>query len=142
MKGITPVIAVILLLLVTIAIVGFAFGFFQRIFGLSGAGVENQTTSVIQRTAQTINIDNVGAAKNNVTIRNTGTVDINANTEINVFVGGAKVVCAWSPGTTALTTISPKTASSCSWGASPPVACLAGTIVKVVAPGNEDSRTC
>ncbi len=39
MKGITPVVSVILLL-VTIAVVGFAFGFFQRLLGTAGTSME------------------------------------------------------------------------------------------------------
>lgn len=133
MKGITPVVAVILLLLVTIAVVGFAFGFFQRIFGLAGTGVENQTSAVIQRTAQTVAIDN--AVTQSVTVRNIGTADINANTELTVFVGGTKInTCTWSAGS-----IAPRTTSTCTWTGTP---CSAGTTLKVVAPGNEDSRSC
>lgn len=132
MKGITPVVAVILLLLVTIAVVGFAFGFFQRIFGLAGTGVENQTSAIIQRAAQTVGIDNVNATA--VVVRNAGTADINANAEVTVFLGAAKATCGWSAAA-----ITPGGTATCHWS---PAACAPGTTVKVVAPGNEATRAC
>ncbi len=136
MKGITPVVAVILLLLITISIVGFAFGFFQRLLGTAGTGVENQTQAVIGRVAQTISIDNVDAVGNKVTVRNTGTANIATGTELTVFVGGTKIdTCNWGGDAT----VEPKTTSTCTWTGTP---CSAGTTLKVVAPGNEDSRKC
>lgn len=136
MKGITPVIAVILLLLVTIAIVGFASGFFQRIFGIAGAGVETETSSVIQRTAQTVKIDNVDPAGSKIDVRNIGTANIIAATEISVFLSGTKATCAWSAAT-----LTPGGTSTCTYSG---VSCTKGDgkVVKVVAPGNEATDKC
>ncbi len=133
MKGITPVVAVILLLLITVSVVGFAFGFFQRIFGLAGTGVENQTQAVIGKAAQTVSIDNVDAAGKKVTVRNTGTADIK-DTELTAFAGTTRIDCTWSP-----TTVTPKTTTTCTWTTP---SCSAGTSLKVVAPGNEATDKC
>jgi len=140
MKGITPVVAVILLLLVTIAVVGFAFGFFQRILGSAGTGVESQQSTVIDRTAQTVSIDNVDTANKKVTVRNSGIKDIKAtagaDSELTVFVGAAKATCAWDAAT-----VAPKTTTTCTWSV-PAGACAANTAIKVVAPGNEATNKC
>jgi flagellin-like protein len=73
-RGITPVIAVILLLLVTIAITGFAFLFFSRIASTSGRQIENETQYFVQQSGVRFAIESVG--DNTAYIRNLGTSDI------------------------------------------------------------------
>ena len=133
MKGITPVVAVILLLLVTIAVVGFAFGFFQRILGVAAAAGENQTQETIIRGAKTVSIDNINPAGPSATVRNTGTQTIIA-TDINIFVGPSLVTCVWSP----VMPLAPRASSTCTWTGS----CTGGTQVRIVAPGNEATIRC
>ena len=135
MKGITPVVAVILLLLVTIAIVGFAFGFFQRVIGIAGSTAENQTTSLVQRTVQTIDIQNINGPLRTVNIRNTGTDTIVPGRDILIFVGGVNATCAWNPDP-----IGARASATCTFNT--PLTCALGTVVKVTASGNEDSGIC
>ena len=130
MKGITPVVAVILLLLVTIAVVGFAFGFFQRILGITGSAGENQTQEAILRGAKTISIDHANLT--GVAIRNTGTQTIVA-ADLNVFVGTVLGTCTWSPPLPLVVRLT----STCTLASN----CV-NSIIRVVAPGNEDSKRC
>ncbi len=73
-KGITPVIAIILLLLITIAIVGFAFMFFQRTTETAAASGEQQLSNMLSQMASRPRIE--GAAGDTVYVRNTGSTDL------------------------------------------------------------------
>ena len=77
-KGITPVIAIILLLLITISMVGFAFVFFARTTSTSGAQIENATQQLVHQGSVRFSID--GMAENKIYIRNMGTNAIGQNT--------------------------------------------------------------
>ena len=130
MKGITPVISVILLLLVAIAIVGFAFGFFQRIFGVAGSGAEEQLKQSISQLSQGIWAENAKGTK--VTVRNLGSQSVNAN-NFAIFVNGGAVSASCSPAT-----VSPGSITECTLGAG----CTAGQEVKVSGPSNTATTTC
>ncbi len=133
MKGITPVIAIILLLLITISMVGFAFVWFSRVTSSAGAQIENSTLSQLRTQGQRITIENINPSAATVTVRNSGTVSI-ADTELALYVNNALTACAWAP-----TSISPGGRTTCDWSGS---ACASGTTVKVVAPGGQDISTC
>ncbi len=135
MKGITPVIAVILLLLITIAMVGFAFVWFGRIAGAATNATQQQLESQLSQQAKRVSIDNLNAAQSNVTFRNTGTATI-AGSEISVYAGGTLVTCIWSPPSAV---VAPGATMSCDWSGS---ACTANTLVRVTAPGGADESTC
>ena len=128
MKGITPVISVILLLLVTIAIVGLASGFFQRIFGLAGTGIDQQLNASTAQFGQTVKID--GAAGTSVVLRHTGSKTIDLSS-VRVFLDNAPATCTWSsatlaPGGTVICTLE----SACT-----------GKTVKASAPGGDAPGT-
>lgn len=72
MKGISAVIAVILLLLITIAISGFAFIFFARTSQTAQNATERQMENQVGQLSTRINIE--GVNQNQVYIRNRGTV--------------------------------------------------------------------
>ncbi len=74
MKGITPIIAIILLLLITISMVGFAFVWFTRIAESASAAGSSQLNQTLGQMAQKIRIDNVNGYT--VTIRNIGSQTI------------------------------------------------------------------
>ena len=69
-KGISSVIAVILLLLVTISMVGFSFVFFSRTVGTATGSGEEQLSQQIQQIGTNFRLE--GVDKNQVLIRNTG----------------------------------------------------------------------
>jgi flagellin-like protein len=131
MKGVTPVITTILLLLIAIVVIGLAFGFFQDIFGTASTSAQQQLESGIDQTAQTIRIE--AASGSDVTIRNTGSQNINT-TKLAFFVDNAvdtAVTC--NP-----TTVAPNSVSVCTLFS----ACSSGSVVKVTSPGNEDIENC
>ncbi len=131
MKGISAVIATILLLLITIAIVGFAFGFFQRIVQSSSGSATTQLDTTLAQTGQFVNIDN--AADTSVTLRNTGTGAISTSS-LSFYVAGASITCTFVPDPT---TIAPSALESCTLRTS-----CSGQTLRVTTAGGEDSYPC
>lgn len=128
-KGITPVVAIILLLLITVAIIGFAFGFFQRSFATSAQQTQQETERLTQTTGQTFRIDN--AAGDAVVVRNTGSGSLNTAT-LSVYAADAIQACTWSAGNITAAGI-----GTCTLGSS-----CAGKQVRVVGISGEDSISC
>lgn len=85
-KGITPVIAVILLLLVTISITGFAFMFFGRTAETAGGQVETELEKQTSAIGENFVVESVDSSK--VYIRNLGTQELN---NLNFYVNGVKI---------------------------------------------------
>ena len=129
MKGISAVIATILLLLIVVAIVGFAFGFFQRIFSTTAAAVENQTESTLSQIGQSVRIDAVAGTA--VTVRNVGSVTIQGST-LAFYVNGVARTCPIAG------SVAPGAVASCTLSAS----CGTGSTLRVTTLGGEDSRSC
>jgi len=129
-KGITPVIAVVLLLMITVALLGFAFIWFQGVWESVAESTEESVVSEVSRMAQTIKIDNVLPGNVDVSriyIRSTGSQSIDV-TDITVYVNDAKVECTWD-GT--ITTIPAKGVGGCD----PSLQIVSGNIIKVTSPG-------
>src|SRR3990167_2206605 len=90
MKGITPVIAIVLLLMITIALVGFAFIWFQSTFqtttSTASSQIDQQTTAFGKTTIiEAVGVPNSGIQS--ISIRNTGNSDIDIN-YVSAGVGG------------------------------------------------------
>ncbi|MBI5346995.1 MAG: hypothetical protein HZB66_00095 [Candidatus Aenigmarchaeota archaeon] len=130
MKGITPVVAVVLLLLITVAIVGFVFGFFQKILGIATEKTEEQTQSQTGALASTISIDNVYAG--GVAVRNTGSASLNTSILV-VYVNSVLSNCTWSSATIAAGGIASCTKTSF---------CATGDSIKVTGLANKVTETC
>ena len=131
MKGITPVIATILLLLITISMVGFAFVWFSGMLSNVATTSENATNQQMIQMNQKINIES--AKSGNITVRNVGTYSI-TNTSLFVYKNGVyQANCTWktlSVAPQATITV----AAVCS--------CNAGDEIKVSAPGGYDVDSC
>ena len=136
-KGITPVISVILLLLVSIAIIGFAFSFFQRTVGTTAAEGESSAKSAVNMSSLAIRIDN---AKNNaVAIRNTGSGKILLGT-LSAYVNSSQ---AFSTVTTCTVSGAPATEISSGQIAVCALPCAANYPVRIVTSSSyEDRATC
>ena len=134
MKGITPVVAIILLLMITISMVGFAFIWFSRMFESVSGGVENQTLTELETMRKKIDIENVdtSGSPNVVTIRNIGSANIPSN-QLSFYIDNVFATCTF-----AATTIAVGTVEVCDLSA----ACGAGAKLKVSAPGNTAIYTC
>lgn len=137
MKGVSAVIAVILLLLITVAIIGFAFIWFGRITSLAANSTEQQMTQFYQAAAKKISIDNINSTAG-ITVRNIGTAAIPIN-ELSVFLNGSLMTCIGWYGNTS-NSIMPSTVATCE--KVPGVQCVAGTRIKVTSPAGSDERSC
>jgi len=130
-KGVTPVIAVILLLLITVAIVGFAFGYLQRALTTGATRAQNQTEEIAAGVGQSFRIELASGTA--VVVRNTGSSPVNT-AQLNVYVNNGFVACTiWSP-----TSIVIDATGTCTL-ASP---CPAGGQARVAGPQSEDIVTC
>jgi len=129
MKGITPVIAVILLLLITISMVGFAFVWFSRVAQTATEQTEKQLQTDLDRQGKKVAIDNIGSGS--VTLRNIGTSNIAAG-DLKLYVNNtAQAACD-------AVSIAAGGTSTCNLN--PP--CGDGGTMKVTSPGNQDQITC
>jgi len=95
-KGITPVVAVILLLLITISIVGFAMMFFQRVAAQSAEGGEEQLQQQLSQAATQPRIASMSGDK--VYVQNVGNTDL-TKASLAFFVDGQKMAVAAGPDT-------------------------------------------
>jgi flagellin-like protein len=94
MKGITPVIALILLLVITIVIVGFTFTIFQSLVTTAGQSTERQTeqtTTLLSGCAEP-----EGVSGNVLYVRNCGTTSLDP-TSLGVYANGVSVPVVSSP---------------------------------------------
>lgn len=85
MKGITNVIAVVLLILIVIALIGFAMLFFTGVIG----GAQSQTTSATEKKMTDIRSSFILLSQDGISVlmRNTGSYDIEPGF-INVYLNG------------------------------------------------------
>ena len=139
MKGITPVIAIILLLLITISMVGFAFVWFQRVASTATAATDTQLQNQLNKQGQTISIEGAycssgGCATKEVYFRNSGTVALSSGS-IAAFVNNSAAVSGSCPSTT----VAAGATFTCTLSVAP---CSGSTAVKATAPGNTDQITC
>jgi len=134
MKGVTAIIAIILLLMITISMVGFAFVWFQRIGTSLTTSIENQTTAETQKAGKLVSIDNINKIGGNLTVRHIGIVNIPVS-EILVYANGTVPVstaeCGWSGNLAVGGFVTCNNAKI--------IGC---TSIKVTAPGNIDQRSC
>ena len=130
MKGISAVIAVILLLLITISVVGFAFLFFSRITTTAGQAAENQTQQQLIHFSKQIGRD--ASSITSVTIRSIGTGAI-SGTEIQVYVDGSPRACV-----PALSSMPPGSVQTCNFSPG----CSAGQKIRVTSPANSIDTNC
>src|SRR3972149_4497179 len=87
-KGITPIITVLLLLLIGVAMIGFAFAFFSNIFGTTKTETETALNQSLTALGKNVRIENVNG--NNITIRNMGTKAITPS-DLAFFVENTQV---------------------------------------------------
>ncbi len=135
MKGITPVVATILLLLITIVIIGVAMVFFQRTVSGSTGATEEALSSHTSQAAKTMQITNANCVSGTTTVnmRNSGTQSISTG-DVSIFIDNILKDCSWigmpvTAGGSATCTISEAGDSS-------------SKKVKVVSPGNTDIVVC
>lgn len=134
MKGITPVIAVILLLLITVSLVAFVFTWFTRVATTAAAGIENQTGKLLATKSIRIENAKVSGTTTNVDLRNTGDVIINSG-DLAFYIEDGRVVAALG----CPASIAPGSVVTCS---PPGVTCNATQRLRVTVPDGGDINTC
>lgn len=140
MKGISAIIATILLLLIVVAIVGFTFGFFQNLFTSSSAAASSQVNTTTSGVSKAIRIDNF--QKGSVTtpialaVRNLGATAISSS-DLQIYRsdGVAAPAGTWSGSPAQPNGVMTFTASANG-------ACVSGVTYKVSGPTNSDEETC
>src|SRR3989344_1448623 len=91
MKGITPIITVISLLLIAVVMVGFAFGFFSNIFTTTATETTTALNTTVSIYGKQIRIDNIdNAPLRQVTIRAVGSRAL-VGGDVVLYVGGNPV---------------------------------------------------
>ena len=89
MKGVSAVIVMILILLISVALTGLGYLFFTEVLtSVTTAGEESISQSVTSMLSQ-MRIESVSAASNNIYIRNTGKVNL---TDFTVYINDGLVV--------------------------------------------------
>ena len=134
MKGITPVIAVILLLLITVSLVAFAYTWFTRVATTAATGIENQTSKLLATKSIRIENAKVSGTTTKIDLRNTGDVIINSG-ELSFYIEDGRVVAALG----CPASIAPGAVVTCS---PPAVQCNATQRLRVTVPGGGDINTC
>ena len=128
-KGITPVVAIILLLMITIAVIGFAFGFFQTLLSSSGAASETQLQDTTNMLGKSVRID--GISSTGIVVRHSGSVAI-AAADLTVLVNG-QPDSACVLGAMAVSSV-----ATCNFGS----ACSTGDVITVSSPAGPVYATC
>ena len=136
MKGITPIITVILLLLIAVVMVGFAFGFFSNIFTVSKTETESALNTTVSIYGKQIRVDNIDTqALRVVTVRAVGPRGLNIG-ELSIYNASGSSVTTGSCPTTA---VNPGGTGICNLATN---GCMSGSTLRVVAPGNTDTKVC
>jgi len=130
MKGISPIIAVVLLLMITISMVAFAYIWFTRITTGALNQSQSQQEAVQQQAGKRIVIDGING--NLITLRNIGTYSV-SKSEISVFVNGVATTI-----TSGCDKLDPQKVETCMLA----ISCPTGGRVRVVSPGMSDEYTC
>lgn len=103
MKGITPIIAIILLLLITVSMAGFAFVFLQRTLEQTANSAQDSLTQQQNQMGQKYSIDNIDNVNDVVTVRNIGSTTGDSSSVIlyinnkNVSTGCWTPSGSWAP---------------------------------------------
>ena len=137
MKGITPIITVILLLLIAVVMVGFAFGFFSNIFTTTSTETSNALNTTVSIYGKQVRVDNIGTqALRVVTVRAVGSRALIAG-DLTVYNASGSVVS--TAGQCPLVLTNPGDTGSCTLISN---GCASGSTIRVVAPGNEQTALC
>lgn len=101
MKGISTILAMILIVIIVVALIGLTYTFAVGLFSTTTTGATEQTAAVTTRLQKTVAIvasscanitSGVDAGNDSVkfTLKHTGTIDIETN-ELSAFLGGSKI---------------------------------------------------
>ncbi|RLJ02860.1 MAG: hypothetical protein DRP11_02485 [Candidatus Aenigmatarchaeota archaeon] len=142
-KGITPVIAMILLLLIVVSLAGGFMIWINSTWGTLQNRATEDITTQIQQQQKKIRIENCDINNEQVVIRNMGSADINATLvggspqDLTIYYNGALVTNPTiTPAIIPPNTIATVDLSVAGYNL------VTGDKVRIVAPANEDVVTC
>ena len=130
MKGIAPVVATILMLLIVIAIIGFAFTFFSNVVTTTGERVEEQAEATGEAMSKLIEIK--VATGQNVIVQNKGPAQINAQEELTLLIDEVITPCVWDS-----TYVNASQLTTCTLAAD-----CTGSTITVIGPTNTPEKVC
>ena len=133
MKGITPVIATILLLFITITMVGFAFVWFSRIGDIVANETTSSTQEMLRQQGTKALIDTIDRTGNRIYIKNTGSWPIKTS-EMNVYLNGVTLTSCSG----IASEIAPGATATCNVVAS----IFSCSSMKITTIGTGDTRPC
>jgi flagellin-like protein len=137
-KGITPVIAMIMLLLIVVALAGGFMIWMNRTWGTLAASGEQQTSQATATTGKVLTIDNIDCATNGIVyVRNSGTQNV-LESEVSLYVDDVLDGTA-VPDFGATNELAPGMTGEIDGTAG---SWAVNTVIKVTAPGSTDSSTC
>lgn len=134
-KGITDIIAIVLLLMITISMVGFAWMWLQRLTVSAQNTTQGQINTLSNVAGQQLKIDNVDKQGGKVTLRNTGTSVVNLSTVGIYKNSGTPVTCN---GTWATDEVSPQATATCNVA----TAITDCVTMRITSASGEDSANC
>lgn len=129
MKGITPIMASILLMMITISILALSYDFFTSIFKTVSMKSESYMKSKILVFGRIV-IDNIN--ENSITIRNIGAFNV-STTSIAVYVNDKLITCNWDK-----KIVKPRELATCYKSNF----CRKGDFIKITSPSNVDEGRC
>jgi len=130
MKGISTIIAILLLLLITLSVTGLTAIFVNRLTDMAGQSAQTEATNQVIKISKQVIIDSWSPVS--VSIKSIGSGRISSN-EIAVYVNYHPVTC--SP---QLSDFAPNSMQTCKF--SP--ACLPGQPIKVTSPATSVEIMC
>ena len=97
MKGISTILAMILIVIIVVALIGLTYTFAVGLFGTATSGATGQTQAVTERLQKSVAIiasncvrETSGAANFSFTLKNTGTMTVEGGT-LKAFLDGALI---------------------------------------------------
>jgi len=126
MKGITPVLSLILLVLIVVVIIGISFGWFITTFSSTQTQTSQQLSVIQENMGKLIGVESADCTAGRVIVKNIGATTIKAG-EVTVYDGST------NPSNTA--DIEPGKTESIS------ITCNPGTILTVAGPANSITIT-
>lgn len=133
-KGITPVVAMIMLMLIVVSLAGGFLLWVNRTWSKLGEKGTEEIGQVTEKIGVKFSIDNVNpGADSDITLRNNGKSELETDS-LTVYGAGNKKTCSWSS-----STISPDSVETCTISGYD----CSGDSIKVTGPGGaEDTREC
>ena len=130
MRGMSSIVAVVLLVIITVALVGVVATNFQSLTQSSAQQAQQQTEATSQRLTQTVRIESASGTE--LVVRSTGTTTVQTS-KLAVFIDSVLTGCTWD-----VAEMEQDELAICVYAAP----CAPDSEVKVISPGNVHTAKC